>query len=495
MALALLTRLYRLGLNLYPPRFREQFADEMAAVFSEQLAAAAARGGAAAFAAGARELAGLVGQGLLERLYAWQSRPALVAQTNTGTELSANRRPARRLAFLFVALALVLACAWLAWAFFMAAWRASENTPSVQQVALADLNGDGALDAFLAVGHGNMPFPAYALFNDGAGRLGDAQALAKWPGYSVALGDLNDDGQADALIDITAGGLVLYLNRGEYFREYGEVASPGPKGVMRLRPVLGDLNGDGRLDVFAAGCCGREAGEQTGDGRLGEHLLPYSQAWLQTEDHLLAPGPPLGQAGSHAAALADLDGDGDLDAFLANGRTLDANGQYQTTTPNTVWLNDGHGSFLDSGQRLGQAESMAVALGDLDGDGFADAVVGNRGADEVWLNDGHGAFLDSGQRLGSGLTEEVFLADLDGDGDPDLYAAGETTGRAWFNDGRGQFQRGGQVLRYGRNEAVVMGDLDGDGLADMLVVGAEAYRVWRNDGSGRFVAEARGAYR
>ena len=56
----------------------------------------------------------------------------------------------------------------------------------------------------------------------------------------------------------------------------------------------------------------------------------------------------------NAVAAGDLDGDGDLDAFLArsDGR------------PDEVWINDGGGSFIDSGQRLGDS----LALGDLDSD-------------------------------------------------------------------------------------------------------------------------------
>jgi hypothetical protein len=342
-----------------------------------------------------------------------------------------------------------------------------------------------------------MPFPARVLYNDGQGRLGDsARALEQWPAYGVALGDLNGDGAVDALLDITAGALLLYRGDGQRFRQSGFLAdaSPGPWGVMRLSPVLGDLNGDGRLDVFAAGCCGREPGTAVGEGASSSPLLAYSRAWLQTEDGQLVPGPALGQTGSPAAALADLNGDGSLDVFLANGRTLLADGSYQVSTPDTVWLNDGRGTFTDTGQQLGQSESLAVALGDLNGDGAADAVVGNRGPDEIWLNDGRGAFADSGQRLGSGVTSRVFLADLDADGDLDLFAAGPTHGQAWLNDGQGRFQPARQRLRCTTLEALAVGDLTGDGLADVLVAGPQTSRVWTNDGRGRFSAGPSVAY-
>ena len=122
-------------------------------------------------------------------------------------------------------------------------------------------------------------------------------------------------------------------------------------------------------------------------------------------------------------ALGDVDGDGDLDAFLANGRNEDV-------VPNTVWLNDGTGRFHDSGQRLGTdliVDSHSVALGDFDADGDLDALVlnsrwlGPGRTGEVLKNDGQGRFItqqwlsdpeDSGApRLA------VALGDVDGDGD------------------------------------------------------------------------------
>ncbi len=140
-------------------------------------------------------------------------------------------------------------------------------------------------------------------------------------------------------------------------------------------------------------------------------------------------GQSLGSLSSYGVALGDLDGDGDLDAFVANS------GIYGDQ--NKVWLNDGTGTFTDSGQSLGNTHSADVALGDLDGDGDLDAFVTNwSDPNKVWLNDGTGDFTDSGQSLGSSDSWGVALGDLDGDGDLDAFVAnsyGEPN-KVWLND-------------------------------------------------------------
>jgi hypothetical protein len=107
--------------------------------------------------------------------------------------------------------------------------------------------------------------------------------------------------------------------------------------------------------------------------------------------------------------------------------TLNMTGE-QAISP-TVWqfwaaVGGGSGLFTDSLQSLGSSASFAVALGDVDGDGDLDAFVANNWgpANKVWQNDGMGAFTET-QSLGSSSSYAVALGDLDGDGDLDAFVA------------------------------------------------------------------------
>ena len=235
--------------------------------------------------------------------------------------------------------------------------------------------------------------------------------------------------------------------------------------------ALGDVDGDGDLDAFV--------------GNAGANKVWLNDGGVQggTLGNFSDSGQSLGSSDSQAVALGDMDGDGDLDAFVGNqGGMIDLH--------NGVWLNDGTGSFSDSGQSLGNLESWAVALGDVDGDGDLDAFVGNLGrANKVWLNDGTGNFSDSGQSLGSSTSMAVALGDVDGDGDLDAFAANyNQANKVWLNDGTGTFSDSGQNLGGSGSEGMALGDVDGDGDLDAFVGNwnGQPSKVWLNDGTGTF---------
>jgi hypothetical protein len=190
--------------------------------------------------------------------------------------------------------------------------------------------------------------------------------------------------------------------------------------TIRLDVALGDVDHDGDLDAFT--------------GNHGPNSLLYNLANLGRPGEF-AGGEIFGSTDSQSngVALGDLNQDGYVDAFIANGGL---------TRPDEVWLNraDSTGGFADSFQRLGDDDSQDVALGDVDRDGDLDALVANASGvspgNRLWLNDGSGAFTDSGQALGDAWSRAVALGDLDADGDVDAWVGNDGPSEVWLNNGR-----------------------------------------------------------
>lgn len=337
---------------------------------------------------------------------------------------------------------------------------------SSRAVALGDLDNDGDLDAFVATQspEGNRVW----LNSDGVFR-DSGQSLGQMQTWDVALGDIDGDGDVDAFA-ANWGDHRIWLNEGGVFTAGQSLPEPGS---LRTGAVaLGDLDGDGDLDAFIGNLLNVPSNS---DG--------VNRVWLNEGGIFVDSGQRLVGSGGGGAdvELGDLDGDGDLDAFVTN-----------SAIPGTrVWFNDG-GVFSDSGQNVGSNFATAAALGDLDGDGDLDVVIGSSAyyRNRVWMNNGLGVFSDSEQDLGADSTGGIEVGDLDGDGDLDVFISNSNAGgtfgyanKVWTNNGNGTFSDSGQALGGQRSSDVALGDLDGDDDLDIFVANAfgEADRIWLNE--------------
>ncbi len=295
--------------------------------------------------------------------------------------------------------------------------------------------------------------------------------------YDVALGDIDGDGDLDAVVAIHGGAQTVWRNDGSggFTYSYSSFDKDNSNAV-----ALGDIDGDGDLDAVVA--------------------HDYNQAqtvWLNNGYGFFSAHPSIptfGSGSSTDVALGDIDGDGDLDAVVVNNWSTQ-----------TVWLNDGSGAFSahPTTPTFGGGPSTAVALGDIDGDGDLDAVVVNYSSnDKVWLNDGSGAFSAHpttpifGGIGGAADSTDVALGDIDGDGDLDALVANDSSQAetVWLNNGSGTFSAHLSTPSFGagNSQAVDLGDIDGDGDLDAVVANAllEAQTVWLNNGSGDFSAHS-----
>ena len=189
--------------------------------------------------------------------------------------------------------------------------------------------------------------------------------------------------------------------------------------------------------------------------------------------------------GTFQAGLGDLDRDGDLDAVFAN--PMQNNSQ--------VWLNDGTGAFMDTGQKL-TTYGHGVGLADFDEDGDLDAFITCHQfikPSKIYLNDGIGIMTDTGQDLGDkGISgTEVNLLDINGDGYMDVhvmyYHPNGLSDRVYLNDGHANFTDSGLMLD---EEPIAWGDLDGDGDVDYFgKLQGKGYVVQLNNSNGLFTLE------
>jgi VCBS repeat protein len=230
---------------------------------------------------------------------------------------------------------------------------------------------------------------------------------------------------------------------------------------------MGDLDGDGDLDIVLA---------------KGRHD-PYVDKVLLNDGkgHFVASdlGPTADR--TYTAALADLDGDRDLDVVISN----------DAPDKKLLYFNDGKGRFSVAGTWGDPKWSTRnAAIADLNGDGRPDVIAANRpGPSYVCLNDGHGQLLNPCIAIPAESATTIVPADFDKDGDIDLAVPSRDGGqsRIYFNDGKAGFAR---TTAFGppdaRARVGAAADFDGNGTID-LAVGDEAaasLTVYMNDGKG-----------
>ncbi|TWU51875.1 choice-of-anchor Q domain-containing protein [Rubripirellula reticaptiva] len=320
----------------------------------------------------------------------------------------------------------------------------------------------------------------------GATRDGESDAVAPLDGS----GDGADDdgvifgtiqvGQTDASVTVNVQGAAGKLDAWIDFNGDGTFDGLGERIASRALVNVGD--NVVLFDVPADAVSGQTLYARirlSTAGGLGPRGLALDG---EVEDHPLTINPPdfsrffadsgqslVNSSLSYSVSMGDLDGDGDLDAFVAN-----VQGDHQ------VWINTG-GVFAGSQTLANSLRSTSVSLGDLDGDGDLDAFVANdQGAHQVWTNTG-GVFAGS-QTLANNLRSfSVSLGDFDGDGDLDAFVANNSDDhQVWTNAG-GVFTNSQSLVNGLRSYSVSLGDIDGDGDLDAFVANVgDDHQVWTN---------------
>jgi FG-GAP-like repeat len=316
---------------------------------------------------------------------------------------------------------------------------------NASSVAIADVNGDGKPDIVVANSCGSSSSctgpvgTVGVLLGNGDGTFQTAVTYDSGGinARGVAIADVNGDGKPDLLVinescsssttcssiqSITDGAVGVLLNNGNGTFQTAVAYDSG--GIIATSIAVGDLNGDGKPDLVVAQCSGTAAPYCNPNYSEVGVMLGNGDGTFQTA---LNYGEDPNSIGPNTVALADLNGDGDLDILVTNPATGDK-GQYDSSL--AVLLGKGDGTFqtvvtYDGG--AGAADGLAIA--DLTGNGKLDAVVAETentvtGAGSysvaVFPGNGDGTFQSPVLYSAPAWAVSVVAAALVGSGLPDL---------------------------------------------------------------------------
>ena len=284
--------------------------------------------------------------------------------------------------------------------------------------------------------------------------------------------DIDNDGDLDLFIG--GAGKLLINNGSGVFTDV--TASTGALFNSDCAAVFGDYDNDGDLDLLLT------------HSTLGSTLWKNEWVGLGTltfSDVNVSSGAAMGTV-LRGATWFDYNKDGWLDAVVA-----DADGLGNELIRNTG------GSFIHvygTGIEAAQGDANWVAMGDFNGDGTDDVIIGDSTPGMLFTNNGLGAFTNvAGGASGfttnmSGSGGGVITCDVDNDGDLDIFTcrggAGNTN-QLWLNNGLGVFTEVGATAGLSGQATAfdaVFADFNNDGLPDLYLAGNGNDRLLRNDG-------------
>ena len=334
---------------------------------------------------------------------------------------------------------------------------------SVRRVTSADMDADGDDDVMAL---SDLDRERISIVRNRGGEL-VGPLFIEAASVPLGAGDLDGDGD----VDLAEQAFTLRNSGSGVFPQEDWIRHTDA-GHLTTALALGDIDEDGDLDLVKGSL------SVTDLGILGPGLQVHTNdgaGAFSTGVELFSDAGEL--FSGIQVSLGDIDGDRDLDIVALVAR-------FQVS----LFINEGGGTFLAGERAVAGADALALATGDLDGDGLEDAMIGNRavlGAANVsvFRSRGDGALIVGRNYAVGSEALWIALGDVDADGDLDAAASGV---HILENDGHGALES--RRVHQAETTSGILLDLDGDGDLD---VAAGNQELLLNDGGGRFDARER----
>ncbi len=316
-------------------------------------------------------------------------------------------------------------------------------------ISAGDVNGDGYTDILIGAPYnddgGSDAGKAYLYYGLPTGPAASANWTAAgsyngdWFGYAVSIaGDVNGDGYADILVGSPKENVWPYASPGAVHLYYGSPTGPAASADWQARgeayynqfgihvSPAGDVNGDGYADFLVGATVYPFGPYQSADPPLGRVYLYYGSSTGPVFSEWTATGQPDSVLGQSFAGAGDINGDGYADILI--GAPEDDEGGLNTGKVSLYYgSSSGPAATADwmaTGESAGDYFGWSLdTAGDVNGDGYADVIVGAAySANKVYIYHGSPLGLDVPFSRLTGVGNFGFSVSAAGDVNGDGYA-------------------------------------------------------------------------
>ena len=333
----------------------------------------------------------------------------------------------------------------------------NQSKPSFIPKVFTDLNGDFRDDVMLVDGKSVYKY-VYSQQSDSL-YLDDTYLQGSSESWAQGAMDLDNDGVPEMFYSGFYDGVFIYKENAESYNLSQQLNS----NIFAQAFSIADINNDGNIDLFLCN-----------DDGLSSIFINDGTGVLVDQSSLIdmRTNPASDNSGNYGSIWTDIDGDNDLDLYIAKCR-LGITSITDMRRVNALFINNGDGTFTEEAAERNVAsgfQSWAADYGDFNRDGSLDLFVVNHDApNQLFYNDGNGVFTEDlafrDLVSDNGLGYQAMVVDIDNNGWEDIVVAGGPE-IIYYNEGGIFSAITGSATTLIEMATAAYGDINEDGFID-----------------------------